>query len=236
MKKPFINYAHRGASTYFPENTMISFRNGLEMGANGIETDVQITKDGVLVLFHDDTLDRVTGKTGCIADYTYAELLEFDVKNGDLYAKIPTFEEFLVEFADKNITFAIELKVKGVAKQTADIIYKYGVQEKVIITSFIYDALIEIKDCAPNLRRGYLFYGLDDKTRKEINVLDLYEICPKGTDVCKEEVDEYHQKGYGVRAWGMANEQIMIETIEKGVDGMTVNFPDKLTAYLKNNK
>ena len=235
MKK-FINYAHRGASTYYPENTMISFRNGIEMGANGIETDVQITKDGVLVLFHDDTLDRVTGQTGCIADYTYAELLNFDLKNDDLTAKIATFEEFLQEFGKKDLTFAIELKVTGVAKQTAEMIYKYGVEDKVIITSFIYDALMEIKECAPNLRRGYLHYGLDEKTRKQIEELDLYEICPKGTDVTKEEVDEYHQKGYGVRAWGMANVDIMKETIAKGVDGMTVNFPDKLTSYLKSIK
>jgi glycerophosphoryl diester phosphodiesterase len=235
MKK-FINYAHRGASTYFPENTMISFRNGLQMGANGIETDVQLTKDGVVVLFHDDTLDRVTGKTGCIADYTYKELLEFDVKNGDLTAKIPTLEEFLKEFKNKDITFAIELKVKGVAKQTAEIIYKYGVQDKVIITSFIYDALMEIKEVAPDLKRGYLLFNLDEKTRKEIEVLELYEICPKGQNVTKEQVEEYHQKGYSVRAWGISNEQIMIETFDKGVDGMTVNFPDKLTDYLKKLK
>ena len=235
MKK-FINYAHRGASTYFPENTMISFRNGLQMGANGIETDVQLTKDGVVVLFHDDTLDRVTGKTGCIADYTYKELLEFDVKHGDLTAKIPTLEEFLKEFKQRDITFAIELKVKGVAKQTAEIIYKCGVQDKVIITSFIYDALVETKEVAPDLKRGYLLFNLDEKTRKEIEALELYEICPNGQNVTKEQVEEYHQKGYSVRAWGISNEQIMIETFNKGVDGMTVNFPDKLTDYLKKLK
>ena len=236
MTKSFINYAHRGASTYYPENTMLSFRKGLEMGANGIETDVQITKDGILVLFHDDTLERVTGKSGCIADYTYSQLLDLDVKNGDLFAKIPTFEEFLKEFCNKDITFAIELKVKGVAKQTAQMIYKYGVQDKVIITSFQYDALLEIKECAPNLRRGYLIFKFDEKTRKEIEDLELYEICPKGDSVTKEEVEEYHQKGYNVRAWGMSNEKIMIETIEKGVDGMTVNFPDLLTDYLTHTK
>ena len=234
MKKDFINYAHRGASHYYPENTLISFRKGLEMGANGIETDVQITKDGVLVLFHDDTLDRVTGKNGCIADYTYAELLSFDVHKNDLTAKICTFEEFLQEFGQKDLTFAIELKVTGIAKETAEMIYKYGVQDKVIITSFQYDALTEIKKCAPNLRRGYLCFKLDEKTRNEIDSLALYEICPNGKVVTKEEVEEFHKKGYGVRAWNMSDEQVMAETVEKGVDGMTVNFPDKLTEYLKN--
>ncbi len=232
MKK-FINYAHRGASSYYPENTILSFYNGLAMGANGIETDVQKTKDGVLVLFHDDTLDRVTGQSGCIADYTYDELLTFDVKYGEKTDKIPTLEEFFNQFADMDITFALELKVKGVAKEIADMIYKYNLQDKVIITSFIFDALLEIKECSPLLKRGYLFFNLDHKTRKEIELLELYEICPKGEEITKEEVIEYHKKGYGVRAWGISNEQIMIETFNKGVDGMTVNFPDKLTAYLK---
>lgn len=234
--KNFINYAHRGASEYYPENTILSFRKGLEMGANGIETDVQKTKDGVVVLFHDDTLNRVTGKSGSIADYTYSELLEFDVIKNELKEKITTFEEFLKEFGKEDITFAIELKVTGVAKETAQLIYKYGVQDKVIITSFQFDALMEMKECAPDLKRGYLLFHLDEKTRKEIETLELYEICPNGENVTKEEVAEYHEKGYGVRAWGMANVDIMKDTIEKGVDGMTVNFPDKLTEYLKNKQ
>lgn len=66
-----INYAHRGASEYAPENTLSSFYMGLAQGANGIETDVQRTKDGVLVLFHDGTLDRATDKSGKLSDYTF---------------------------------------------------------------------------------------------------------------------------------------------------------------------
>jgi glycerophosphoryl diester phosphodiesterase len=229
-----INYAHRGASEYAPENTLSSFYLGLFCGANGIETDVQKTKDGVLVLFHDDTMDRVTGQTGCVADYTYQELLAFDVKKGDITAKITTLEAFLQRYADKDLTFAIELKEAGIEKETADLIYKYNAQDKVIITSFKYDAIAQMKKCAPDLRRGYLLFKLDQKTRKEVEELELYEICPKGDDVTKEEVEEFHKKGYGVRAWGMTNTDIMIETIKKGVDGMTVNFPDKLTEYLKN--
>jgi len=62
--KAFVNYAHRGASQYAPENTLSAFYLGLAMGANGIETDVQKTKDGVLVLFHDNSLTRVTGAGG----------------------------------------------------------------------------------------------------------------------------------------------------------------------------
>ena len=66
----FVNYAHRGASEYTPENTLLAFYTGVYMGANGIETDVQMTKDGILVLFHDDTILRLTGAPGSIRDYT----------------------------------------------------------------------------------------------------------------------------------------------------------------------
>ena len=74
-----INYAHRGASERAPENTMAAFFLGLEMGANGIETDVQRTRDGRLVLFHDNVLTRIVPEeSGAIADYDYAELMKFD--------------------------------------------------------------------------------------------------------------------------------------------------------------
>ena len=73
-----INYAHRGASEYFPENTLRSFYAGLEMCADGIETDIQRTKDGVLVLHHDDTLKRLVGIDARVCDFTYDELLGMD--------------------------------------------------------------------------------------------------------------------------------------------------------------
>ena len=70
----YVNSAHRGASSYAPENTLMAFYKGLELGANGIETDIQLSADGVPVLFHDDTLDRVTDRTGPLAELTAEQL------------------------------------------------------------------------------------------------------------------------------------------------------------------
>ena len=72
--KSFIVYAHRGASEYCPENTLLSFYTGVYMGANGIETDVQRTKDGTLVLFHDANIKRMTGVDCEVASIDYKEL------------------------------------------------------------------------------------------------------------------------------------------------------------------
>jgi hypothetical protein len=77
-RESFVNYAHRGASTYAPENTFLAFYTGIYMGANGIETDVKMTKDGVLVLFHDSTVTRLTGAEGSVSDYTLEEHVEVD--------------------------------------------------------------------------------------------------------------------------------------------------------------
>lgn len=98
----FINYAHRGASDYAPENTMSAFRKAIELKANGIELDLQKTKDGKIVIFHDDFIDKKSNGIGTISDYTYNELLKFDfgswfdLKYKD--EKIVLFEEFAKKF------------------------------------------------------------------------------------------------------------------------------------------
>lgn len=74
----FVNYAHRGASAYAPENTMSSFQKALDIGANGIELDLQKTKDNKIVIFHDDIIDKKSDGIGKISDYTYNELLKYD--------------------------------------------------------------------------------------------------------------------------------------------------------------
>ncbi|MBE5743668.1 MAG: hypothetical protein E7358_03010 [Clostridiales bacterium] len=228
----FINYAHRGAPSYCPENTLMSFYTGVYMGANGIETDVQETKDGVLVLFHDDTLERVTGEKGSIKDYTFSELQNFWVYNGNLKDKIVTFEEFLQKFKDYDLTFAIELKVEGVHSKTADMIKKYGVEDKVIVTSFEFDYIKSIKEYSKNLRVGYLTIDVNNEIIEKLKSIDGYEICPEGKMVTPENVKKWKSLGFGVRAWGISNEQIMKDVYKAGVDGMTVNFPDKLSKFI----
>lgn len=116
------------------------------MGANGIETDVQIAKDGIPVLFHDDKLQRVTGETGCIGDYTFDELQSIRVKNNGFEDKIIKFEDFLKFFGFCDLTFAVELKQFGTAKPVADMIRKYGLEKKVVITSFKLEEVYAMRD------------------------------------------------------------------------------------------
>lgn len=231
-KTDFVNYAHRGAPVYVPENTMLSFYLGLYHRANGIETDVRLTKDGVPVLFHDKTLLRVTGEEGEVSDYTFDELQKFRVKN-ELYSdKIPSFDDFLAHFAHQKLTFAIELKGAGTAKPVADLIRAYGIEKKVVITSFKLTELLEMRAYAPELKAGYLTKAVDDALLETLYENGIDELCPYAELVTPEAVTLWHRLGFNVRAWGVANEDVMVQVYEAGADGMTVNFPDKLTAYL----
>ena len=228
--KQFINYAHRGASEYAPENTFLSFYLGIYMGANGIETDVQITKDGVPVLFHDDTLKRVTGEEGAIPDYTLSELKEFWVKNNGLKDKIVTLEDFLIHFKDRDITFAIELKGDNTAKVTADLLRKYNLKDKTVVTSFKYKELLDLKSYAPEFTAGYLAEGLDETVLIKMKQDGIEEFCPEAKFITKELCQKWQDLGFNVRAWGVFNQELMKTAYNAGVNGMTVNFPDKLTA------
>lgn len=232
-----INYAHRGASEYFPENTLRSFYAGLEMGADGIETDIQRTKDGVLVLNHDDTLKRTAGVEGRVCDFTYDELLnmDFGVFKGESFAgeKIVTLDEFLRHFASKDLTFALEIKQAGVEADVLACIEKHGCRDKVIITSFKWESVAEVRRLDETIRIGYLTGAITEEVLDLLAQHNMQQICPKIANVTAESMALARSRGFSVRFWGVSNEELMLRAVSFGGDGMTVNFPDKLTAALE---
>ena len=229
----FVNYAHRGASEYAPENTLLAFYTGIYMGANGIETDVQMTKDGVLVLFHDDTILRLTGAPGSIRDYTLEQLRQFTFENKGLQDKIVVFEDFLQQFGWRELTFAIEIKQAGIESKVIDMIRKYGIQSKTIVTSFMLDSVRAAKAYAPEQKVGFLTRPLSDALLAELKQIGAEQLCPEAPDVTAENVTRWHAEGFEVRAWGVHNEVLMRQVYAAGTEGMTVNFPDKLTQLMK---
>lgn len=208
------------------------------MGATGIETDVQKTKDGVLVLFHDDTLDRVTGQKGSISDYTYQELQEFLVRNPavDRWDKITTLEHFLQYFGWRDLTFAIEMKQENIAKEIIDMLEAFHMREKVVLTSFLFDSLRDAKAYNPSYRVGYLYQCSHDEAFQKLQSIGGDELCPEAHTMTPELTAEYQAKGYSVRAWGVYNTDLMKHVCSCNANGMTVNFPDKLTEYLAGNQ
>ncbi len=230
-----INYAHRGASEYAPENTLSSFYLGLMQGANGIETDVQRTKDGVLVLFHDDKIDRVSDGTGKISEYTLAELKSFKIYGNcttRFFDRIVTLREFLEKFAGYDIKFAIELKGAGVEEDTLNMIKEFGVMDKTTFTSFEYGFIKKIKELDSTARVGWLVCDITDENIKLLQDIGGEELAPEAKYITDEKVLKLRKLGLGVRAWGIYNVTIMKTMCKANVDGMTVNFPDRLFQYL----
>lgn len=233
-----INYAHRGASEYFPENTLRSFYAGLEMGANGIETDIQRTKDGVLVLHHDDTLKRLVGVDGRVCDFTYAELLamDFGAFKGERFVgeKIVTLDEFLTHFGAMPLTLALEIKQSGVEADVLACIEKHGCRAKVIITSFKWESIAEVRRLDSEIRIGYLTGAITQETLDLLAEHRMQQICPKAANVTEEDMALARSRGFSVRFWGVGNEELMQRALALNGDGMTVNFPDVLARALKN--
>lgn len=229
-----VIYAHRGASEYAPENTMSSFYLGLLQGANGIETDVQVTKDGVLVLFHDNTLNRVTDAVGEVADYTYEEIRKIKVFGNSVtgfYDRIVTLEQFLETFSSYNIKFAIELKKANEEQRVTDFIKKYGIKQRTTITSFEFEYLKRVKEIDKTLRIGWLVNGDGCDVIDQLKQIGGEEMAPQASKMTQESVDKLRRAGLGVRAWGVTSQDLMKKMCQFKVDGMTINFPDRLVLY-----
>jgi len=229
----FVVYAHRGASEYAPENTMSSFFMGLHMGANGIETDIRRTKDGVLVLFHDATIDRVTGQSGAIADLTYDQLCKIPVlhMNSGRYDIVPRLEDFLHYCGAQGVYLALELKDADIAEDVFSVVKKYRLEKQVTMTSFTLEYLVALKRAYPEASVGYLTEDFSDDLLSEMKKIGIGQLCPRATNLTLEKVTKWHKEGFSVRAWGVKDVSLMKHAYDCGVDGMTVNFPDRLIAY-----
>ena len=229
----FVNYAHRGASEYMPENTLSAFFLGIYHRANGIETDVRTTADGIPVLFHDDTLQRVTGQPGTVRDYTLEQLRTFMIStsDGSQHDRIVTLEEFCRLFGHRELRFAIELKEDGIEEKVLALLEQYHMQEKSIITAFEFPRLERVRALG-SWEIGWLITKADDAAADRLLAIGGKQICPKASTLTTEVTAALHARGLNVRAWGVSSPELMEAVLDAGADGMTVNFPDLLTEAL----
>jgi glycerophosphoryl diester phosphodiesterase len=240
-----VNYAHRGASGYFPENTMLAFEKAIELGADGIETDVQMTKDGELVLIHDELVNRTTNGIGLVKDYRYEDLSKLDAGTGfnERFRgeKIPTLEELLTFAKEKNILLNIELKTgivlyPGIEEKLIALIYQYELQDKVILSSFNHYSMVHCKEIAKEIKTGLLYMAGLYEPQVYCKFTGADAIHPYFYSINKEIIDKVKKEGILVNPWTVNDEPTMINLIKAGVDGMMTNYPDKLSSVLKVSK
>ena len=241
VPQTFVNYAHRGASSYAPENTLLAFYMALGMGANGIETDVQMSRDGVPVLFHDDTLTRVCRVDGSVQDYRWDELGRFFVygPEGDGQVsrdRICRLETFLHHFAFRELTLAIEIKqdLEALDEAVLSLIDRCGARERSYVTSFHREVLARIRARDADIRLGYLVRRYSEDVARFASQQRIGQLCLAASELDADAVHAVRAQGFELRAWGVRDEALMRRVLDLAVDGgMTVNFPDRLAAELR---
>src|SRR5206468_434819 len=221
----FMAIAHRGASSYAPENTFAAFDLAIVMGAGHIELDVHLTSDGHVVVIHDDTVDRTTDGSGPVTNHTLAALQTLDagswLRHEFTGERIPTFDDVLDRYKGR---VHVHTEIKGqsahLSQRTVDLVRKHGMIREVTITSFQYARLEETRAYAPELSTGWLVADVTDAVIAQGRAVGVRQICPRANRVTPELVRRLHGEGFVVRAWGVASEDLMRQVVHAGADGM----------------
>jgi glycerophosphoryl diester phosphodiesterase len=239
-----INYAHRGASAYFPENTMLSFEKALEMGCTGIETDVQMTKDGVLVLIHDEMVNRTTNGDGLVKDYTYSELTKLDAGSwmGEEFTgnSIPTVEELIYLVKDKNIIIDFEIKTgvviyEDIEQKLIELIYKHRIAHKVILSSFNHYSIAKCNKISKEISTGILYMAGIYKPYDYAKTVGANAIHPYFLAINEEVIKQTKKHRIKVNVFTVDDEKYMKSFLAMEVDGIITDYPDKLNKIMNDN-
>ena len=220
--------AHRGASAYYPENTLAAFRGALEQGAAWIELDVHLSRDGVVYCLHDSDLKRVTGVKGLAWDKTWAELQTLDAGShfSPDYAgePLPTLADALDFAVENDIRLNIELKPKaantGLEEAVAALIADYDFGDRCVVTCQKYYALERIKEIAPELTTVYVMsVALGDLN--QFSAADHFSV--NFSFISRSMVSTLHQAGKQIYAWTVDRADIMERMMDLGVDNIITN-------------
>lgn len=229
-------FAHRGASGYAPENTLEAFALAIRQGADGIELDVQLSSDGVPVVIHDETVDRVTDKTGYVKDYTLQELKELTVLRNKFPAysqsKIPTLKEVLEAVKPSGIQVNIELKTgiywyPDIEKKVAAIVEETGMKDRIVYSSFNHYSVQRLKEIVPDAETAYLYSDVILNVEEYAKDTKVDGLHPAVYHVKMADfLEEYKKSGLKVRVWTVNEEADMKELIEAGITAVITNYPD----------
>lgn len=239
MNKPLI-IAHRGASGYAPENTLKAFRLAADLGADGIELDVFLTRDKQVVVTHDETLERLTGKAVVTRQTTLKELQELDFGQGE---RISTLREVLEELGPKFSMINIEIKstgyfTDGIEREVVSLIQKLNMLDKVLLSSFNPLHLLRTRCLCPQIKIGYLVspqHRLAQQTfwvslcrAVTINLGNRWADDPK-------RFERFQKLNIPIWVWTVNDMRQVPLWLERGVAAIITNYPDKLRKVIQEN-
>jgi len=220
---------HRGAAGLEPENTLRSIRKAIDLGVDQVEIDVRMTRDGHLVVIHDETVDRTTNGHGYVKDLTLNELRRLNAGKGE---RIPTLEEVL-RLTQGKVVLQIELKTREATEATVHLVESLNAEKDVLVTSFMHELLGKVYELNPNLRTGALFSDIEgDICQRALNV-HSEAIHVHYRNIEREIVEDAHGRGLKVEVWNPDVVEDMRRMIDLGVDAISTNRPDTLLNLLR---
>jgi glycerophosphoryl diester phosphodiesterase len=221
--------AHRGGPVYGPENTLAAFARAFAGGAPAVECDVHLTRDGEVIVIHDETLERTTNGAGWVMDKTLAELKELDAGNGE---RLPTLAELVALARPYNAELLIELKsphlYPGLEFKVLTELEDLGYLDHCILQSFDWDCVRRLRQLKPSARLGALY----DVSNLDVSwpPADAEFVCPPAENVLLNPglVRTAHGEGRGVFVWFSRGEAPWLYRYLKafGVDGLIADDPE----------
>jgi glycerophosphoryl diester phosphodiesterase len=255
----FLVIAHRGGLSLGPESTLYTFRNAVKLGVDVLEMDVRSTRDGRLIILHDDTVARTTNATGSVQDYTLVELKKLDAAhrwspdNGQTYPlrnkgiKIPTLPEVFKAFPQTKINLEIKETQSSTIQSLCRLIRDHQMTTNVVVASYDTDSLKEFRSLCPQVAtsagasEAMLFYGiqkvyLEAAYSPDAQAIQVPETLRNLRVVNRRFIEAAHARNMRVQVWTVNDVDAMQRLLNLGVDGIMTDYPRRLMELLKNSK
>lgn len=229
---------HRGAKGHAPENTLASFRKAKELGATWVEFDVKETEDGVLVIMHDDDLNRTTNGTGAMIKTKWSDVKELDAgswfHSSFSQEKIPTLEETFLLLSELELGANIEIKPCPTREERTATAVANAIKNKwpknllaPLVSSFSMTSLVTAKKANPNLIIGALFETLPHDWIKQALQVQAKTIHIDHEIVTQNNIDEITKEGYPILAYTVNDQKKAHELFKMGITSIFTDFPWK---------
>lgn len=237
-------FAHRGSSGLFPENTLAAFKNAATLPITGIELDVQLTKDGEIVVIHDETINRTSNGEGFVKDFTLDELKTYDF--GSYFSHLFTGEEIplLAEVLDvfKHTTHFINIELKtnvvryeGIEEKIAQLIEEKEIANRIIISSFNDESVQLFKEIAPEVQTAFLAMKKPRRLLHHLRFLRVDACHISYKIVHKRVFKKVISKGFPVRAFTVNRVEDMLNLEQLGIQCIITDYPEQMLDYQMKN-
>lgn len=220
---------HRGCAGLMPENTLLGFRHAIDLGVDMLEFDVHLTRDGHLVVMHDERVDRTTDGTGAIADLSLEEVRRLDAGRGE---RVPTADEVLELARAAGVPLLLELKGAGTPGPALEAVRARGMLERVTFTSFALERIADVRRLEPRARTGAIFGRGGPECVPAALSVGAAAVCIQFRTLTPTLVQEARAAALELRAWNPDTEEDQQAAMALGPDGISTNRPDRLLALL----